>query len=159
MATVTKYNAKANTKHSGVAYGNMWVGNYDFSTNASGVMVDSDQTTAIVQTNVVRLGVIPAGTRILDSTVIISDAFTASATGDIGFQYVDGTDVTAVPQDDNYFHDNLALDSTGLTRKTVVTRPLTLPKDAYVILTIAGADLAAVGVMDIVLTGMVVGAV
>lgn len=158
MATVTKYNAKQNRMHSGVAYGNAWVDTFNLTTNASGVMVDSDQTTAIIQTNVVRLGVIPAGTKLLDSMAIISDAFTAASTADIGFQYVDGVDVTAVPQDDNYFHDNLALDAAATTRKTVVTQPVILPKDAYVIVTIAGADLAAVGVLDLVLNGQVVGA-
>lgn len=158
MATVNKYNAKHLRTHSGVPYGNAWVDVFNLTTNASGVLAGSDQTTAIIQTNVVRLGVIPAGTKVLDAVAIVSDAFTTSATADIGFQYVDGTDVTAFPQDDNCWFDNLALDSAALTRKTLALAPQTLSKDAYVILTLAGADLAAVGIIDIILTGQVVGA-
>ena len=158
MATVTKYNAKSQTMHSGTPYGNNWVDTFNLTTNSSGVFVNSDQTTAIIQTNVVRLGIIPAGTKVLDAVAIISDAFTASATADIGFQYVDGTDVTAFPQDDNCFFNDLALDSAALTRKTLAIAPQTLSKDAYVILTLAGADLAAVGIIDIILSGQVVGA-
>ena len=156
MATVTKYNL--NPTHSGVPFGNAWVDVFNLTTNSSGVLVDSSQTTALAIADVITLGVIPAGTKIIDAMAIVSDAFTASATADIGFKYVDGTDVTAVPQDDNYFFNDLALDSAATTRKTLITTPLTLPKDAYVTLTLAGANLAAVGIIDIVINGQVVGA-
>ena len=156
MATVTKYNL--NPMHSNVPWGNALVEVFNLTTNSSGVLVDSSQTTALAIADVITLGVIPAGTKIIDAMAIVSDAFTASATADIGFKYVDGTDVTAVPQDDNYFFNDLALDSAATTRKTLITTPLTLPKDAYVTLTLAGANLAAVGIIDIVINGQVVGA-
>lgn len=159
MANVTKKQVKTQKQFGGVPYGNYTGLDFKFETNSSGVYVDSDQTTAVVTTNVVRIGVLPAGMRLDDCLVMISDAFTASATADIGFAYVDGVDVTAVPEDADYFDAALALDGTTRTRGlNLAVRPVTLPKDAYLTLTIAGANLAAVGKMDIVVYGVLTGA-
>jgi hypothetical protein len=152
MATVTKKNAKNLQKFGGAPYGNATKQPYSFETNASGVYVDSDKTTAIATADVVRLGIIPGGTTLYDALFIITDAFTANSTADIGFAYVDEVDDTNVPQDADYFDAALALDATGRTRAAnLAVRPVTLPKDAYLTLTIGGANLAAVGVLDIVL--------
>lgn len=73
-------------------------------TNSSGYILDSDTPAAAVgAADVIRLGIIPAGVRISDALVLISDASTANITFKLGFAYVDGVDVTAVPQDDDYF--------------------------------------------------------
>lgn len=140
------------------AYGNVWSGVYSMSTNSSGVIVESDLATAVQSGDIVELpGLIPAGTKLTDAVLLVSDAFTTSTTAKVGFKYADGVDSTAVPQDDDYFFVATATDSTGLTRKTTVTRPVILPKDAKVILTIGGAAHAAAGVLDVVLTGLMVG--
>ncbi len=65
MATVTKKALGADRISTGV-YGNAWTGIYNFTTNASGVLAASDQTTAVVQTNVVRIGILPAGLELHD---------------------------------------------------------------------------------------------
>ena len=117
-----------------------------------------DATAAIADGDVVRLGKIPAGTNVRDHIAVISDAFTASSTYKMGFQYVDGVDVTAVPQDDDYFTAaSTALSSVAVQRKTTTTAPLTLPKDAYLIVTNAGAAQAAAGIMDVTIFGRVIG--
>lgn len=154
MATATKKNVKNLRSMGGVPYGNGWNQQYTFSTNASGVFVDSDQTTAIAVADVVRIGILPAGLTMHDSLSAVSDAFTALTTANVGFAYVDGVDSTAVPQDAAYFNTALALNALGITRKTGTKAPITLPKDAYLILTNAGAAHASVGVLDVIVYGI-----
>jgi hypothetical protein len=144
---------------SGTPYGNAVHVLASLVTSAAGVMTNSDQTTALVQTNKVRFGVLDRGMRIEDGLAIVSDAFTAAMTGKIGFEYVDGVDDADVPQDDDYFFAALALDAAGRTKaNNTGVRPVTLPKDAYLILTVGGADAAAVGKLDMLVTGSMVGA-
>ena len=158
MATVTKKALGAERISTGV-YGNSWTGIYNFTTNASGVLAASDQTTAIVQTNVVRIGLMPAGLEIKDCLSICSDAFSTSVTHKLGFAYVDGEDSTAVPQDDDYFFAALAATVGRTAANNTAVRPLTLPKDAYLILTVNGstADHASAGVYDFVVQGRFMG--
>jgi hypothetical protein len=152
MATVTKKRAKSQPTFGGTPYGNLSKLQYSLITNASGVWLDSDKASAVASGDKLRLGVIPAGTRIFDAKSLVSDAFTASATAKIGFEYVDGVDSTEVPQDDDYFHASLALDAAGRTAaNNTAVRPVTLPKDAYLIATIGGANLAAVGILDVLI--------
>lgn len=158
MTTVTKKGATRPKQHGGAPYGNKTSFEFTFQTNASGIMTDSDQATAIVQTNVVRLGVLPAGFRIQDGKGIVSDAFTALTTAKVGFAYVDGVDDADVPQDDDYFAAALTTHTVGryaASNNAVV--PVTLPKDAYLILTVAGADHAAAGRLDYIVDGVDVG--
>lgn len=159
MATLNKKGGDA-ARYAGVPSGNAWVGVYSFETNSSGKWIDDNAASpaAVGVGDVVRLGVIPAGTKLLDAMAIISDAFTATETFDIGFQYVDGVDSTDVPQDADYFFATLAI-SLGRTSATNTgVRPVTLPKDAYLILTNNTAAANAVGKLDVVVFGEVVGA-
>lgn len=158
MVTVTKKYAKSLQQIGGVPYGNKTALKFKLATNASGVMVDSDQATALVQTNVVRLGVLPAGAELLDALAIVSDAFTTSVTYDIGFAYVDGVDDAGVPQDDNYFFDNLATTAGRVRANNTAVAPVKLPKDAWLIATVAGADNASAGVLDVVVEAVLTGA-
>lgn len=154
MANVTKNNVRKLQQYAG-PQGNAWRDKFNFTTNASGVFVDSDQTTAVVQTNVVRIGILPAGLELHDALAIVSDAFTAVTTAKVGFEYVDGVDSTAVPQDDDYFFAALATNAAGRTRAAnTAVAPVTLPKDAYLILTVAGADHASAGVLDLIVEGI-----
>jgi len=159
MATVTKDYAKKARQFGGVPFGNLVGLQYNLTTNSSGVLVASDQSTALQVADVVRLGVIPAGTTLVDCVTIISDAFTAATTAGMGFAYVDGVDSTAVPQDAAYFcaATTIALNATGIARKTAVTAPVTLPKDAYLTLTLAGAAHASVGALDVIVQGIQTG--
>jgi hypothetical protein len=159
MATVTKSSANKLQRFGGVPFGNHVIYQYNLTTNASGVAVPSDQSTALQIGDVVRLGLIPAGTTLVDFTAVISDAFTAATTAGVGFAYADGVDSTDVPQNAAYFvaAAGLALNATGTARKTTVTAPVTLPKDAYLTLTLAGAAHASVGIVDIAVDGVMTG--
>lgn len=153
MATVTKKGIEQLKVHT-APYGNAWRGVYTFETNSSGVFVDSDQTTAVIQTNVVRLGLLPAGLELHDSLSIVSNAFTAATTCKLGWQYADGVDVTATPQDDDYFSASVATNALGrYLADNTASRPVKLPKEAYLIMTVAGANHASVGVMDVIVSG------
>jgi hypothetical protein len=141
----------------GVAYGNKSYLRSRFATNASGIMVDSDLATAVVDTTVVKLLKLPAGMELIDFQMKISDAFTAATTAKFGFEYCDGVDVTAVPEDDDYFMAATTTAALGLSRMVLGSAPVVLPKDAYLIMTVGGADHASVGVMDVVVEGILRG--
>lgn len=156
MATITMKNV-AHIPQEGncvAPWGNMLALKYNFTVNSSGILVASDKATAVADGDVIRLGILPAGLELVDMLRIISDAFASSTTDKIGFQYVDGVDSTAVPQDDDYFSAATTSASTAITRKTAVTAPVVLPKEAYLILTSAGAAQSAAGVMDIYIYGI-----
>lgn len=158
MATVTLKNLLQQFGFSGTPYGNAYKDVFSFATNSSGAYVGSDQTTAVLTTDKVRFGVIPAGTLITGALAIVSDAFTATSTAQIGFEYVDGVDSTSVPQDADYFFAALAWSSVGRTAMAQTdVRPVVLPKDAYVIVSVGTAALDAVGILDFVVEGVVVG--
>jgi hypothetical protein len=157
MATVTLKNL-ADQNFGGTPYGNQVAFVFPLVTNSSGVITSSDQATALTTSDTARIGIVPAGTQLLDALGIVSDAFTTSSTFKIGFAYVDGVDSTAVPQDDDYFFAALANDATGRTRaNNNAVRPVVLPKDAYITVGVGTASLAAAGVMDLVVYGAVVG--
>lgn len=153
MATITKLKVR-NEPQWGDACGNAWSGKFRFETNASGYYVNSDTpATAVGIADVVRIGILPAGLDIHESIQIVSDAFTATSTFDIGFAYVDGVDSTAVPQNAAYFANDLAT-TAGITRKTASTAPVVLPKDAYLTILNNTAAQNAVGVIDIIVQGI-----
>lgn len=156
MANVTK---KRITKAQQLTspYGNKFAQAFNYTTNASGVLVDSDQATAVQVNDVVRFGVLPAGLELHDALAIVSDAFAATTTADIGFLYVDGADSSAVPQDAAYFFAALNTAATGRTRATAAKAPVRLPKDAYLVLTRKGAADSAVGIADVIVEGILQG--
>ena len=158
MATITKKKILNQSQFGGTPYGNKAVLKYNLTTNALGAFVDSDVDTGIALGDVVRLGVLPAGMNIYDSQVIVSDAFTALVTANLGFAYVDGVDSAAVPQSATYFGSGLVLNAVGRLRNATTNAPITLPKDAYLIATTAGAANAVVGVADVFVEGILTGA-
>ncbi len=158
MATITKKKILNQSQFGGTPYGNKAVLKYNLTTNAVGAFVDSDVATGIALGDVVRLGVLPAGMNIYDSQVIVSDAFTAAMTANLGFAYVDGVDSAAVPQSATYFGSALVLNAVGRLRNATTNAPITLPKDAYLIATTAGAANAVVGVADVFVEGILTGA-
>jgi len=159
MATITKKKVLTLPGFGGVPYGNNTVREFTFETNSSGVYVDSDTATAVGNGDKVRVGVLSAGMRLHDALAIVSDAFRTSSTAKIGFEYVDGVDSTDVPQDDDYFFAALAATVGRTAANNTAVRPLTLPKDAYLILTVNGstADHASAGVYDFVVQGRFMG--
>lgn len=140
-------------------FGNLSALPFRFETNASGIALNTDLATAVQVADVVRIGILPAGMTLMDSNIVVSDAFTAATTASIGFLYKDGVDSTAVPQDAAYFVSALDTATAACTRKTGVKAPVVLPKDAYLTLTIGGAAHAAVGVLDVIVQGIHTGEV
>jgi len=157
MATVTKNRLTA-ARQFAAPYGNVWADAFNYTTNASGHAVDSNTAAAVAVNDVVRIGLIEAGTILQGAEVIVSDAFTASTTADIGFAYVDGVDDTAVPQDAAYFFAVVNTAATGRTNSNVAKAPVRLAKDAWVVLTRKGANDASVGILDLVVRGIKDGA-
>ena len=139
-------------------YGNLTSLSFPFETQAAGAVVNSNSSSALAIGDVVDLGPLPAGFRLEDSAVVVSDAFTALSTAKIGFLYEDGTDSTAVPQDDDYFGSGLVLSSAARLRNATANKPVILPKPARLILTLAGANLAEAGRADIRIVGELTGA-
>lgn len=160
MATITKKRVLTEQQFGGVPYGNKTVLPFSFETSAAGEYVNSDTPgSAVAIADKLRIGVLPAGMRLDDALAIVSNAFTALATAKIGFEYVDGVDSAEVPQDDDYFFAALAYNALGRTRaNNTAVRPVTLPKDAYLTLVNAGAALAEVGQLDLLVEGVLNGA-
>ena len=154
MATITqKFNPRLNV--GATPWGNAHGLKYTLETGATGAALNADSTAAIAIADKVRIGVIPAGTTLLDSLAILSVAMTAAVTGKIGFEYVDGVDVAAVPQDDDYFlAAGQSLATAARLRNVTTNASVTLPKDAWLILTTAGAANAKASKLDFILFGV-----
>ena len=88
-----------------------------------------------------------------DAQLIVSDAFGAGVTADIGFAYADGVDSTEVPQDADYFFAGADLAAAARLRTTTANAVVRLPKAAYLTLTVKGAAIAQVGKADVVIGG------
>jgi hypothetical protein len=154
MATITRKKALTEGGFGGITpYGNQLVLPFAIAL-AAGVFTNSDQATAVGIGDKIRLGVLPAGMKLTDALAIVSAGFTATSTAKIGFEYVDGVDSAAVPQDDDYFFAALAYNAAGRTRASnTAVRPVVLPKDAYLIVTNLVAAQAGAGVMDLLIEG------
>lgn len=156
MATITKSQYQKRT-FGDVPYGNLAHISEKLETNASGAALDSDSAAAIASGDKVKLTLLPAGMKLLDSVTTVSTAFTASVTGNLGFEYADGVDSTAVPQDASYFGSALAINTAGVYRKNTAKAPVTLPKDAWLILTTGGAANAKAARADVTVIGELTG--
>lgn len=91
MATITKKRLQ-DANNFAAECGNAVVQRYNLTTNSSGAALFADSTSAIGNGDKVRIGILPAGMCLDDAMFIVSDAFTALVTADIGFEYVDGVD-------------------------------------------------------------------
>lgn len=151
MPTITR---KVNPRNQvgATPWGNAHGLQYSLATAANGGAIGADSSSPILAADKVRLGRIPAGSTLLDSMVVISTGMTATITGDLGFEYIDGVNSTEVPQDLQYFGAGLALATAARLRNTTTKAPVTLPKDAWLVLTTAVAANAKASRLDVVLT-------
>lgn len=152
MATITSKNdPRLNVGRT--PWGNAHQLQYTLKTKANGAPVDgsTDGSAPIASGDKVVLGRIPGGSVLGDFMAVVSTAFTAAVVGKLGFEYADGVDDPLVPQDDDYFATALALNATGVLRKTTTTPVVTLNKDAVLTLTTGGAANAKDARLDIVL--------
>jgi len=153
MATIQISGIGVNQFGGVVPVGNITSYRATLATNAAGVPLNSNSTTALAIGDVVRLNALPAGMLLEDAQIIISNAMTALTTGSLGFLYADGVDSTDGPQDATYFGSGIALSTAARLRCTAAKAPVTLPKDAYLVLTIAGAASDEASRLDVIVHG------
>ena len=129
----------------GVPFGNMTILPYKV-TFLEGVLTLSDTATAVVHTDTIVMGDIPKGFEVhecfIRSTAALGDT---SSTIDIGFEYKDGVDVTAYPENIDEWADAQA--NTAVFHVIGNTAPVPQPfsKDASLIMTINTAALLTTG--------------
>lgn len=139
-------------------WGNLNALHFILKTGANGGALDADSNAPLAVGDKVRLGIIPAGSTLVESLAVVSTGLTATVKGDLGFEYVDGVDSAKVPQDAAYFGDDLDLAAAARLRNTSNKAPVTLPKDAYLVLTTSGAVNAKAARVDVVLQVISTGA-
>ena len=169
--SVSVINVKKQQVFGGQPFGNLWVGDFQFSTTSGGLEASNPiNTTQLGVGDKVFLGILPEGLLLLDTKVIVSTAFNGSVTCSLGFQYVNGVDSTVTPQNTSYFGSGLVLSSQAVLRDTAynapvkiaapINNPPTFPQDggdAYLVLTVAGASITQVGVLDVIVQGIMQG--
>lgn len=150
MATITKKTIGTQMLPTTAPYGTSTTLHYSVATSSTGAVVGGDSTSAVASGDIVRMGILPAGMRLDDAKTLVSTGWTATATGKVGFAYVDGVDSSEVPQDDDYFGSALAIATAGrYAANNTAVRPVVLPKDAYLILTTGAAANVKVSQTDI----------
>lgn len=157
MAIVTS-TSKHRNQLGATPWGNLNALMFTLQTNAAGGATDADSAAPLAVGDKVRLGVLPAGSTLVDSQAVVSTALTAAVTGNLGFEYVDGVDDAKEPQDAAYFGAALDLATAARLRNVTTKAPVTLPKDAFLVLTTAGAANDKAGRVDVVVQAISTGA-
>ena len=158
MATITKNRIRHSNAISGAPYGDATCKVYSLELNSSGACKDSNSTSAVQIGDKIRIGVIPGGTQLVDELAIISDPFASGTTFGIGYEYVDGIDDAKVPQDSEFFHGSVSGATSGRrSMSNYDSRPITLPKDAYLTVTVKGSAQSSSAALDVVLFGNIKG--
>lgn len=151
MAIITKLGLQNPSNRLGAApYGNLTAFRYLLKTNASGAVVDGDLAAAVASGDTVKIGILPAGFRMIDSEVVIKTPMSASVTAKLGFAYADGVDSAEAPQDDDFFGAGLAMSSAARLRNATSNTSVVLPKDAWLTLTTGGADNAKASELEVI---------
>lgn len=153
MATIKKQGLGRNQFGGFTPYGNLTTLRATLETLATGGAKDADSATALAIADVVVLEKLPQGFVLEDAQVIVSTPMTASVTGSLGFLYADGVDSAEVPQDAAYFGAGMNLNTAGRVRATGTKQPVKLAKEAYLVLTIAGAANAKASRVDFIVHG------
>lgn len=151
MATINRNYRERGTTLGNTPWGNLVALRYVLETKANGSAVGFDSSAAIAAGDVVNIGILPAGMRLVDSEVIVKTGMTATITAKLGFKYVDGVDSTDVPQDDDYFGAALNVATAARLRNTTTNPSVALPKDAHLTLTTAEAANAKASEIEVVI--------
>lgn len=148
MATIQVPNLATQHPRHNTALGNMIVERYQLQVTA-GLVNGVDIATG----DVIILGILPAGWRLMPqfAKIVVSDAFGTGVTGTVGFAYIDGVDDPAVPQDADYFLLSNTLAATvSLSGNNTAVTAVTLPKSAYLTVTLGGTSHdASAAAMDV----------
>lgn len=134
--------------------GNLTTYRGTLATIANGSAVNAvGPTLPIVVTDKIRLSVLPAGMVLETATIVVSNGMSAGVTGSLGFEYIDGFDSVEVPQDAAYFGSGIALSTAARLANASTKALVQLPKEAFLILTIAGAANAKASRLDVIVHG------
>lgn len=152
MATIKKNRYQKHQFGGFSPFGNNTSLDFNFKTDSTGKVIDSDVSAAPAIGDVIDLGHLPQGWRLEDATVYVTTGMTASTTGSLGFVYEDGVDSTDVPQDAAYFGTGMNLATAGRKRADG-SKLVVLPKAARLILTIAGAANAKASDIKVIVSG------
>lgn len=153
MATIKKKHIGDQQFGGAVPFGNVTTYRAALETLANGGVINADANTPLAIGDVVVLEKIPQGFVLEDAQLIVSTGLSATVTGSLGFLYVDGVDNTSAPQDAAYFGAGFNLATAARLRATGSKAPLKLAKEAYLVLTIAGAANAKVSRVDVIVHG------
>lgn len=157
MADVTANNLEVVRPLGGVPYGNMTILPFEV-TLASGVFTDSDKATAVAANDVIIAGTIPAGFKLYDALISSNGTADLGATNadlDVGFEYADGVDVTALPEAVDNIFDGVNADAAIFARRTVdEIPPIAFTKDAYLTIKVLTAALSGTGTLRVTLFGI-----
>ena len=157
MATINKKNPDNGVQLGNTPWGNLSALRYSLKTNAAGAVINSDSAAALAVNDVVNVGHLPAGFRFVDSQVLVKTGMTATVTGDLGFAYKDGVDVTATPQDADYFGAGLNMATAARLRNATTNGSVVLPKDAHLTLTVKTLANAKASEIEVVIYGIAEG--
>lgn len=151
MSTITKLGLQDPANQLGASpYGNLTAFRYVLKTTASGAVEGGDSAAAVAAGDTVKIGLLPAGFRLIDSEVIVKTGMTATITAAVGFAYADGVDSAVTPQDDAYFGSGLDVAAAGRLRNATANGSVTLPKEAWLTLTTAVAANAKASELEII---------
>ena len=153
MATVKKKGMGEQQFGGAVPFGNVTTYRAKLACSATGGALNADSTAALAIADVVQLEKLPMGMTLEDAVVVVSTTFTAAVTCSLGFAYCDGVDSAAVPQDAAYFGAGLSLATAARLRAIGAKELVKLPKEAFLIMTMAGANNAKAGVVDVFVYG------
>lgn len=134
-------------------YGNLTTYRATLQAIANGALVNAESAAPLAIGDKVYLEKLPAGLVLEDAQTIVSDAMAAGVTGSLGFEYVDGIDSAEAPQDAAYFGSGINLAAVGRVRATGAKPVVKLAKEAYLVLTIAGAANDQAARLDFVVHG------
>ncbi|MDX9716260.1 MAG: hypothetical protein RBT67_02700 [Thauera sp.] len=151
MSTITKLGLQDPANQLGASpYGNLTAFRYVLKTTASGAVEGGDSAAAVAAGDTVKIGLLPAGFRLIDSEVIVKTGMTATITAKVGFAYADGVDSAVAPQDDDYFGTGLNVAAAGRLRSTTAVGSVVLPKEAWLTVTTGGAANAKASELEVI---------
>lgn len=153
MATVKKLGLGDQQYGGFTPAGNVTTYRAQLKTNATGAAIGADSNAPLAVADVVVLEKLPQGFLLEDAQVIVTTGMTATVTGSLGFKYVDGVNDTTVPEDAAYFGTGLDLATAARLRCATAKAPVRLAKEAFLVLTLAGAANAKASQIDVIVHG------
>lgn len=157
MATINKKDTDNGVQLGNTPWGNLSALRYRIATNAAGAVINADSNSPIAVNDVVNLGHLPAGFRLVDSQVIVVTGMTASVTGDLGYAAKGEDDGASVTPDPDYFGAGLNLAAAARLRNAAPNASVVLPVDANLTLTVKGAANAKASEIEVVIYGIAEG--